>query len=285
MIFKDNLIKAKDHLVSGEVFEILWEPSKGIAKTQIPSGLNLSRYYESQDYTSHNEKGTSFIDKIYSVVQNKMFRYKASLIKKASSNKTLFDFGAGLGAFCEYMKNERYHVSGLEPMDSPRAIAKEKGLPMYKSLESIPKTARYDIITLWHVLEHLPDPESTLETLAVHLNKNGIIVIAVPNLNSYESRFYAENWAAWDVPRHLWHFTSKGVTSLLQSKGFSLKETHPLWYDALYISYLSEKHRGSSFPFVRGIAIGLLSNLKARFTGEYSSLIYVFSKSVASEEG
>lgn len=285
MIFKDNFIKAKDHLVSGEVFEIHWDPNKGIAKTHTPPGLSLSKYYESKDYTSHKEKSFSVVDKIYLQVQNKMFRYKAAIIKSVTSTKKLLDFGAGLGGFCGYMKNEGFQVSGLEPMEHPRSIAKEKGLLIYPSLKSIPKTARFDVITLWHVLEHLPEPEITIQTLSEHLNTNGIIVVAVPNLNSYESRHYDEYWAAWDVPRHLWHFTSKGLTSLFHSRGLYLKETHPLWYDALYISYLSEKHRGSYFPFVKGIAIGLLSNFKARFTGEYSSLVYVFSKTVASEVG
>ena len=284
MNFKNNFIEAKDHLVSGEIFKIKWDPKKGRAATQVKPSLDLSAYYNSPDYTSHKESDFSFIEKIYVFVQNRMFRYKASIVKQTTRDKTLLDFGSGIGAFCSFMREHGYNVSGIEPMNRPRTISKEKGLNVFQSLKKIPKTVHYDIITLWHVLEHLPKPEKTINKLAKLLHTKGVIIVAVPNLSSYDSDFYGQKWAALDVPRHLWHFTSRGVLNLMHSEGFFLKETHPLWFDALYISYLSEKHRGSYFPFLRGVIIGLLSNFKALFTGEYSSLIYVFSKSEPYQE-
>jgi hypothetical protein len=137
---------------------------------------------------------------------------------------------------------------------------------------------RFNTITLWHVLEHIPNPYKIITELKLHLDKKGIMFVAVPNLNSYDCLYYKSNWAALDVPRHLWHFTSSGIKMLMQESGFELVNRYPLWFDAFYIAYLSEQHLGSRWPLLKGFFVGLTSNIKAFFSGEYSSIIFVFRK-------
>lgn len=148
---------------------------------------------------------------------------------------------------------------------------------MVDSWENLPNN-QFDLISLWHVFEHVLDLEACINEFNLRLNKNGTLLIAVPNLNSYDAKHYNEYWAAYDAPRHLWHFPQTGIISLMDSKGFELKAKHPLILDALYISYVSEKHKGSKTPLIKGVLKGIVSNLKAKKSGEYSSLVYAFKK-------
>lgn len=278
-----NRLFVKDRLVSGEFFEILWNQKKERGETQLPPATELSAYYKSSQYASHKTEKKTFIDRVYFAVQRRMFGYKAKLIRQYVSGKTLLDYGAGTGRFGQYMASIAYAVSLIEPNDNARKFASIQTLDTYTSLEDLPKD-HYHIITLWHVLEHLPDPEAALNNLKQYLDKQGVMVVAVPNFNSYDSIYYKEDWAALDVPRHLWHFTSPGIRLLFENSGFKLTGQHPLWFDAFYIAYLSEQYKKRSFPLIRGLFIGLISNIKAWQNGEYSSVVYVFTKNSSAEE-
>ena len=268
----------KDYLVSSDDFEVNWNNDKQRAETKIPSGTDLNKYYQSKDYVSHKKAKTSLEDHIYFLVQQIMHRFKKGVVKRHSSDKKLLDYGAGTGNFARFMSDNAYKVYAVESNSRALIIAANKGLTVFSDLKEVSFKVRFNVISLWHVLEHVSDLENTLLSLRSRLEKNGKLFVAVPNFKSYDSQYYNAFWAALDVPRHLWHFTTPGVQMLMDQSGFKMVAKYPLWFDALYISYLSEQHLGSRWPIIRGFYIGLISNIKAFFSGEYSSLIYVFEE-------
>ena len=269
---------AKDHLVSSKEFKIVWNKEKQIAQTLIPEGIDLSSYYNSESYHSHKNKNTSNKDRIYFFIQNLMFRFKRHLIKRYSNGVKLLDYGSGVGNFSKFMTDNGFNVLAIEPDKRAMITSISKSVVTVSHLKMLSDKERFNTITLWHVLEHIPDAQKIITELKLHLDKKGIMFIAVPNLNSHDCLYYKSNWAALDVPRHVWHFTSSGIQILMQKAGFELVKRHPLWFDAFYIAYLSEQHLGSRWPLLKGFFIGLISNIKAFFSGEYSSIIYVFRK-------
>ena len=270
---------AKDHLLSGDEFEVVWNENLQRGETQLPPKINLEAYYESKNYISHQEKRQDFISQIYFIVQKWMLVFKAGIIRKYLKTGKLLDFGGGTGAFAAYLNQKKeYQTALIEPNDIARALAIKKGVNSYKSAHKLPKRECFNLITLWHVLEHLEAPEETLKELSKRLEDQGKLIVALPNFDSFDAQYYEAQWAALDVPRHLWHFTPKGIIQLLESLNFTFKARHPLWFDAFYIAYLSEKYSKKNLPFVRGMLIGLISNIKALFNGSHSSLIFIFEK-------
>ncbi len=275
---KKILFTVKDYLVTGESFQVIWDKKLQRGQTLISDHIELSKYYSSQDYASHKENKKSLIDQLYFTVQKIMFRYKAKLINRYTRGKKLLDYGSGIGNFGMYMKNLNYDVSLLEPNNKASTYAKSQGLEVHRFIEELHDVKQFNLISLWHVLEHLKEPEKILLDFDKLLMDEGKIFIAVPNLKSYDARFYQSYWAALDVPRHLWHFTTPGIKTMLKRLGYRLKAKHPLWFDSFYICYLSEKYLKSRWPLFKGIARGFISNFNAFFSGEYSSLVYVFEK-------
>tara|TARA_B100000963_G_scaffold245470_1_gene214927 strand:- start:8956 stop:9807 length:852 start_codon:yes stop_codon:yes gene_type:complete len=273
-------LKAKDHLVSGEYFDITWNKSRTIAKTNIKNIKDMSLYYESSNYDSFKNTPKSGLDIIYFLVQKIMFRYKLFLIRIYLKGSKILDYGAGSCKFAAYLSKKNFKTSVLEPYNKEIKNQSLLNINVFKNIADIPQSDKYDGITLWHVLEHLTNPEQALSKIHNLLNKKGTLMIAVPNINSFDARYYNSSWAALDVPRHIWHFTSKGIISLVESRGFKLEEKHPLFLDAFYISYISEKHKNSSFAFFRGFFIALRSNFSALFNKEFSSIVFVFKKSI-----
>ena len=275
---KKKLFHVKDHLVSGEVFELSWNQEKKRAETNLTDNKQLSKYYHSDNYDSHKKKKNGIIDLLYFGVQKVMFKFKENLLVIHKSGNRILDYGSGVGSFAQYLSNKGYKTTLIEPLNKPKEVAKKKNLKVFNSIQELPIHSTFSCITLWHVLEHVPNPERTILRLKNLLELNGIILVALPNFNSFDSKYYKKYWAALDVPRHLWHYTSEGIINTLESSGFEFIKKYPLFFDAIYISYLSEKHMKNSFPFIKGIIIGIISNIKALFSGEYSSLIYVFKK-------
>ena len=168
-------------------------------------------------------------------------------------------------------------VTGIEPNQKARELAQEKGIFLEQDLKDV-KGKLFDVITMWHVLEHLMAPEKTLQELRALMETDALLIIAVPNFNSHDARYYGSEWAALDVPRHLWHFTHKGLIDLVEPLGFVVIAQKPLWFDVFYISYLSEKNRRKKLPFLRGLLVGTICTFRALIDGEHSSNIYVFKK-------
>ena len=275
---KNILFTAKDNLVSGENFQVLWNEKKQRGETIISRHNDLSKYYSSKYYISHKENKAGLVDNLYFTVQKWIFNYKAKLINRYTNGKKILDYGSGIGNFGRHMANLNYNVSLLEPNNKARFFSKNQGLNTHRNIEELSDGEQFNLISLWHVLEHLSEPENVLLSLHKCLTNQGLIFVAVPNFKSYDACFYRSDWAALDVPRHLWHFTTPGMKSMFNALGFKFKAKHPLWFDAFYISYLSEKHLRSRFPLFKGLVRGFISNINALFSGEYSSLIYVFEK-------
>jgi 2-polyprenyl-3-methyl-5-hydroxy-6-metoxy-1,4-benzoquinol methylase len=269
----------KDYTVSAETFHIIQcnQCSLGIT-TPRPDDKTLLTYYLSDEYISHSGKSNSIIDSLYLFARNYTLSWKHQIISKLTSARRMLDYGCGTGEFLKFMQNKEYQVEGVEPSELARGKASALlTQPIKSSLDNA--TGPYDIITLWHVLEHVPDLNQKLEALSEKLAADGVIVIAVPNINSWESTYYNEFWAAFDTPRHLWHFSRKSMETLLQKNHLKLVDTIPMKLDAFYISLLSEKYKNQNkqnfIGMIRAFFVGLSSNTKAAKSGEYSSLIYI----------
>jgi 2-polyprenyl-3-methyl-5-hydroxy-6-metoxy-1,4-benzoquinol methylase len=278
MDFKNATVflKVKDHSVSGEEFELLLNEELGLLKTHPqPSAENLGRYYESDDYISHTDGKRSLFEKLYHAVKQKALRDKISLIQGFKPSKgNLLDIGAGTGDFLIEAKKSGWITTGIEPSDKAKSIAKQKGVVFSEALSAIQDHSQ-DVITMWHVLEHVPDVEAQIKELKRILKPDGVLIVAVPNFNSYDAKHYGAYWAAYDVPRHLWHFSKTAIKKLFAAEEMDLIKIAPMKFDSFYVSLLSEKYKTGKMNFIGGFLTGLRSNLKAAQNFEYSSHIYV----------
>jgi 2-polyprenyl-3-methyl-5-hydroxy-6-metoxy-1,4-benzoquinol methylase len=273
-------ITCKDHTVSGETFSLILDKEKDMLVTSPkPSSESLPSYYESAAYISHTDSKNSFSDKLYHQVKSFMLQTKLKWIEKYFPKKgSILDIGAGTGDFLALAKSQGWEVNGIEPNSLARNNAQEKGIGLSASISEI-KNQKFDVITMWHVLEHVYDLDAQIKELKNLLSDNGVLIIAVPNYKSYDAKHYKEFWAAYDVPRHLYHFSQTSIRSIFKSVGFSLQTTKPLIFDSFYVSLLSEKYKSGTKNFFKAFYIGLISNLKAKRSSEYSSLVYFLQKS------
>lgn len=273
----DPFLVARDHMVSGEAFELLPNEGGELLKT-VPVPSDLGKYYASSAYYSHRDDTGNLMARIYRQARTWNTRWKIRLVKYwAKEAGSLLEIGSGTGNFLLAAKNSGWEVTGVEPDAGARKLAEQKGLSLQTSLKDLPYEL-VDVITLWHVLEHIPDLEATLLELYSRLNPNGYLILALPNFKSWDARYYKAKWAGYDVPRHLWHFSRKGINRLMKDAGFQEQQQKPMRLDAFYVSWLSEKYRKNPIGPIAAFFIGLWSNLSAAFTGEYSSVAYVFKK-------
>jgi 2-polyprenyl-3-methyl-5-hydroxy-6-metoxy-1,4-benzoquinol methylase len=270
---KKFYLKVKDHSVSGEWFELYHDLELDLLAT-VPQPLEIGRYYESDDYISHTDAKRSLFEKAYHAVKKVALKRKVNLLDRKVIKGTLLDIGAGTGDFLYEAKRDGWATMGTEPNTGAAEIAKSKGVELITSTAGL-ETYSFDAITMWHVLEHVPDPSDQLRELKRLIKPNGTIFIAVPNFKSRDAVVYGPFWAAYDVPRHLWHFSETAISKLASQVGLELTETLPMPFDAYYVSLLSEKYKtGKMNPF-RAFRNGFISNLKGRKTGQYSSHIYI----------
>jgi SAM-dependent methyltransferase len=277
-------LTAVDHTLSHETFSI-WECSNCTLRfTQdIPDAASIGAYYQSEDYISHTDTSKGLVNSLYHMVRKQTLSDKRRLICSATRMKDgkLLDIGAGTGAFVAHMKENDWDVTGLEPDEKAREVALSQNevqlSPVSDFYSLLPES--YDAITLWHVLEHVHDLHTYIGQLARLLKKEGRIFIAVPNYTSHDAAAYKAAWAAYDVPRHLYHFSPDAMEDLLNRHGLQLQVTRPMWYDSFYISMLSEKYRNGKGNIVSAVWTGLISNIKAFVDkSRCSSLIYVIGK-------
>jgi len=271
-------LKTEDFAVSNEKFDLVHDPEMDMLITQ-PRPKNLASYYESASYISHTDEKSGIVNRIYQWVKRYSIKSKLRLVAhNVEDRKAILDFGAGTGDFLQKAKLKGWHIQGVEPNKKARSKAKEKGIDLLENLELLPNDQQFDVITLWHVLEHIPDLETITKKLVDLLKENGSLIIAVPNYKSYDALYYKKYWAAYDVPRHLWHFSQKSIVQLFTPKGMKLIGTKPMYFDAFYVSLLSEKYKTGSQQLLSAFWTGLRSNYSAFRTGEYSSLIYLLKK-------
>lgn len=269
----------KDHTVSGKFFELRKEENFQLLGTfPKPNLQELPDFYKSEDYISHTDSRKTLRDKIYQVVKSYMLRKKLHWIEKEFESKgRILDVGAGTGDFLLTAKRRGWNVMGQEPNPNARSLSAAKGISLVEDTANIPDHSM-DVITLWHVLEHVSDLDKQIKELDRILKADGLLVIAVPNFNSYDAKIYREHWAAYDVPRHLYHFSRSSVKRLFSRYSFRLFAEKGLYFDSFYVSMLSEQNKkGRSNP-AKAFINGLLSNFKAKLSGEHSSIVYFLRK-------
>lgn len=271
-------ITSKDYSVSGETFSIQRCQNCGLLFTNPrPAETELGRYYESATYVSHTNEGNTLINRIYKLVRHYTLKEKTALVEKWAPVNELLDLGCGTGHFLEAARKKGWKIEGVEINSSARQQTQENlGQEIYTRLSDIPLTRRFNAITLWHVLEHVYDLGQTLALLKYLLHKQGSLLIAVPNPESYDAQLYGAAWAAWDVPRHLYHFSQEVMQKLARKHGFVVKAVKPMYFDAFYVSMLSEEYKKGSKGYINAVVTGLRSNLWAkRHNNQFSSLIYI----------
>lgn len=280
----ERALTCVDHYVSGEMFHLCRCRDCGFLLTQdAPAESEIGRYYEAPDYISHTDTKKGAMNSVYHWVRNYMLKRKAALVMREAHRKTgsLLDIGTGTGYFADAMQRRGWQVEAVEKSPQARAFAKE-----HFNMDVKPHTAlknftpeSFDVITLWHVMEHLEPLNETWETLHSLLTEKGVLIVAVPNSSSFDAKKYGAYWAAYDVPRHLWHFTPATIQQFGAKHGFILAERHPMPFDAFYVSMLTERHMRHSCTFLKGMVVGTLAWFSALVKKERSSsMIYVFRK-------
>ena len=267
-----------DHNYSGDVFNIVCCESCGFKFTNPrPKEKTVFKYYQSDDYISHTSSKKGLFNSAYHIVRNYQFKKKYSLINNLvkKEDRKILDVGSGTGEFLNYFKKKGWDVRGLETDDKARGFAISNfHCEVDKSIEqTLKKKEKFDVITLWHVLEHVYDVNGYLSKLKELLKDDGYIILGLPNCNSYDAKYYKEFWYAYDLPIHVSHFTKKDISKLVNKYNFQSLTIKPLIFDAYYISLLSSKKLGSNL--IKGVINGWLSNTKAKKSLEYSSLIYI----------
>ncbi len=277
-----NYINVKDYSNTKEEFAIVsCETTNFLFTNPRPREKDISKYYDFEDYISHTNKESDFISKLYQQVRSYSIKKKYKIICDLINSKKILDIGSGTGEFLRYMKSRGFETFGVEVAKKAReASTKNHKLFVKESLSSFDKYD-FDIITMWHVLEHVYDLDGYMTKIRCLLNNKGVLIIAVPNHKCFDQKFYGKHWAGWDVPLHLWHFDKESMQKLSKKYGFEVSSIHPLYFDSFYVSLLSSKYKYKSSKLIQAFFIGLYSNLIAKFkTGEYSSLIYVLKKVV-----
>jgi len=277
------VLTCTDHYASGETFELYRCMDCGFLLTQgAPVAAEIGKYYETPDYISHSDTRKGLMNRVYHWVRQFMLLRKAQLVERTSgrTSGSLLDIGTGTGYFPHTMQQRGWQVQAIEKSAQARAFARNHfGLDVKadEAFQQLPADG-FDVITLWHVMEHLEPLNETWIQLRKLLKARGVLVLAVPNPASYDAQKYGERWAAYDVPRHLWHFTPEVMRQWGAKHGFRLLETHPMPLDAFYVSMLTERYQGCRWSFVKGAWTGLLAWLHTwNHPERSSSMIYVFS--------
>jgi len=273
---KKIYLTVKDYTVSGETFGLFRDEKMDMLITfPKPNENDLHKYYDSEEYISHTDGKGSLFERLYQFIKKFALKNKISLINQLHPSKgKLLDIGAGTGDFLALSKVNGWEITGIEPSTKAKAIAEKKGVAFAISTEVLEKNS-FDVITMWHVLEHVPDVEKQITELKRLLKPDGTIIIAVPNFRSFDAKYYRRFWAGFDVPRHLWHFSKKAIKQLFLKEKMKVERILPMKFDAFYVSLLSEKYKTGYMNFFKAFYIGLKSNYKAKKRFQYSSLIYV----------
>ena len=283
-----NTLICKDYTVSGKKFELIYQSDLDMYVTHPkPSEIELPAYYKSEKYISHTDSKKSLFELVYQLVKNYTISKKVNLINSLQTKeKSLLDIGCGTGDFMSASQKRGWEVSGLEPNIDARnlAITKlKKQTKIYNNIEELLKNnvdKKFNLISLWHVLEHVADYKDYIKKIKSVLKKEGILIIAVPNFKGYDASYYKEYWAAYDVPRHLWHFSQNAIKTIFEKQDMQLVKTLPMKFDSYYVSLLSEKYKTGKTNLFNAFKIGFKSNWKATKTKEYSSLIYVLKTKI-----
>ena len=273
---KKNLhCETQDYLVTGEVFQVYLDEKKIIGKTiPVPKKEEMYKYYDSNQYLPHFSNKNNLMAILYSMAKKYMHRKKLGWMRRhLKHNSSVLDYGCGTGDFVRYLRAKSIKAYGYDPN-----IKFNSSDSVFLTNDPTWGKNKYDIIFLWHVLEHTHNPFVLFQSLKKSLNKNGKIFIAIPNFKSFDSKYYRKYWAGYDLPRHIWHFSRKSIYKIAKQNNFKIHKEKKLILDAIFVSFLSEKHKSSFFPLLQGLIIGAISIFLSFFTKESSSFLFVFNK-------
>lgn len=277
-------LEVKDFTVSKESFDVFSCKSCGGKFTQeIPVESEIGKYYQSEDYISHTDTNKGIVNSLYQLVRNYTLGSKMNLVKKETGKNSgkILDIGCGTGAFLKTMKDAGWETLGLEPDERARKIAWGKNNIETEFPDHLFQLGEgaFDVVSMWHVLEHVHELHPYLEKIFSTLKKDGILLIAVPNFESSDARHYASNWAAYDVPRHLYHFSPNSMKVLLEKHGFQIDSHKQMPFDSFYVSMLSEKYAHAKTRLIPAFFNGGLSFFNALGKPERcSSVLYIAKK-------
>jgi 2-polyprenyl-3-methyl-5-hydroxy-6-metoxy-1,4-benzoquinol methylase len=273
---KKHFLTVKDYSVSKETFDLYYDETLDMLITHPqPSLENLGKYYESEDYISHTDNKRSLFEKLYHFIKSIALKNKLNLINSLQPNKgKILDIGAGTGDFLSVAKNDGWQTVGVEPSERAKSIAINKGVSFVSATSEL-ENHSFDVISMWHVLEHIPDLDNQIKELKRLLKPTGTLIVAVPNFKSFDAKHYGKFWAAYDVPIHFWHFSKTAIKLLFEKEEMQLEKVLPMKFDSFYVSLLSEKYKSGKMNFVKAFFKGLQSNCKAKENFEYSSHIYI----------
>ena len=273
---KNKILHAvRDHTVSNHTFGLYHDIKSDVLITfPKPKKEDLDYFYDSQNYISHTDSKFNLFDKIYQIVKSYTLRSKINLLKKyCSTNGSVLDIGCGTGDFLVTSQANGWDITGVETNSKAKQLAENKNVKVHTTSQGLPDNS-FDIITMWHVLEHVYDVDAQIIELKRLIKPNGTIIIAVPNYKSFDAKLYGRHWAAFDVPRHLTHFSKSSIKILFEKQKMSVITVLPMWFDSYYVSLLSEKYKTGSYN-LNGLWVGFKSNWKARKSKQFSSLIYI----------
>ncbi len=279
----ENVLTAKDYTVSYETFTIVkCNNCTHLFTNNVAGQDEIGKYYASENYVSHSDTQEGLVNKLYHLIRKRTLASKKKLLQNETGmgKGRLLDIGCGTGAFLDTMRYAGWDITGLEPDET----ARKKATKLYNitpqpshEIFGLPQNS-FDAITMWHVLEHVHQLHEYIEQLKNMITANGKIFIAVPNFTSHDAQHYRSCWAAYDVPRHLYHFSPKSMDTLVKQHGLKIEKMKPMWFDSFYVSMLSEQYKNGKGNLVGAFLTGLISNLKAVFNKEKcSSIIYVIS--------
>ncbi len=277
---KKHFLTVKDYSVSKETFDLYLDETLDLLITHPqPSLENLGKFYESEDYISHTDNKRSLFEKLYHFIKSIALKNKLNLINSLQLHKgQILDIGAGTGDFLSVAKKDGWQTIGIEPSDRAKSIAINKGISFVEQTNEL-ENYSFDVISMWHVLEHVPDLDKQIKELKRLLKPTGTLIIAVPNFKSFDAKHYGKFWAAYDVPIHFWHFSKTAIKLLFEKEEMKLEKVLPMKFDSFYVSLLSEKYKSGKMNFIKAFFIGLQSNWNASQHFEYSSHIYILKNS------
>lgn len=279
-----KLFDCTDHFISREVFPLFRCSECGFIFTgEHPDEPEIGRYYESDEYISHSDTSRGLINKLYQIARNFMLGRKVASVNKLThlQNGSLLDIGSGTGYFADAMKHSGWKVRGIEINEKAREFSRiHFNIDVSEPAEiHLLPSGTFDCITLWHVLEHFHNPDEYMREISRLLKPEGLCFIALPNCSSYDAAHYKKFWAAYDVPRHLWHFSPDSFRKFADKSGFEIIRTLTLPLDVFYISIMSEKYKWSKMAFMKGMIKGKWFFIRSLFRKEKSSsLVYVLNK-------